>query len=162
MKTSRLGDYFDAYPSRVETCYLHSGSWIRSDFDIWIGDPEENKGWEWLKETRHFLVERISHGNVAPERAEEAWWEIYAAEGSDWFWWYGPDFTIDTDFLFDELFRLHLQNVYRILDIEPPAHLDVPISSQCGPRLHAATATPIARYLRQDGALLQLARRRPA
>ena len=27
------------------------------------------------------------------------------AEGSDWFWWYGPDFTIDTDFLFDELFR---------------------------------------------------------
>ena len=62
-----------------------------------------------------------------PKRAEDAWWEIYAAEGSDWFWWYGPDFTIDTDFLFDELFRLHLQNVYRILGVEPPAHLDVPI-----------------------------------
>jgi len=127
LKMCRLGDYFDAHPSRVETCYLHSGSWIRSDFDIWIGDAEENKAWEWLKETRHFLVERIAQGNIAPERAEEAWWEIYAAEGSDWFWWYGPDFTIDTDFLFDELFRLHLQNVYRILDIEPPAHLDVPI-----------------------------------
>ena len=127
LKLQRLGDYFDAYPARVETCYLHSGSWIRSDFDIWIGDPEENKGWEWLKETRHFLVERIAQGNIPPERAQEAWWEIYAAEGSDWFWWYGPDFTIDTDFLFDELFRLHLQNVYRILDIEPPAHLEVPI-----------------------------------
>jgi alpha-amylase/alpha-mannosidase (GH57 family) len=135
LKTSRLGDYFDANPAPVETCYLHSGSWIRSDFDIWIGDPEENKAWEWLKETRHFLVERIAQGNIAPERAEEAWWEIYAAEGSDWFWWYGPDFTIDTDFLFDELFRLHLQNVYRILDIEPPAHLEVPIclpSSELG------------------------------
>ena len=127
LKMCRIGDYFDANPSRVETCYLHSGSWIRSDFDIWIGDPEENKAWEWLKETRHFLVDRISQGTVAPERAAEAWWEIYAAEGSDWFWWYGPDFTIDTDFLFDELFRLHLQNVYRILNIEPPAHLDVPI-----------------------------------
>jgi alpha-amylase/alpha-mannosidase (GH57 family) len=126
-ETSRLGDYFDANPSQVETCYLHSGSWIRSDFDIWIGDPEENKAWEWLKETRHFLVERIAQGNLSPDRAEKAWWEIYAAEGSDWFWWYGPDFTIDTDFLFDELFRLHLQNVYRILDIEPPAHLEVPI-----------------------------------
>ena len=55
------------------------------------------------------------------------WWEIYAAEGSDWFWWYGPDFTIDTDLLFDELFRTHLQNVYRLLDVEPPAHLEVPI-----------------------------------
>ncbi|HEX4138771.1 MAG TPA: glycoside hydrolase family 57 protein [Candidatus Methylacidiphilales bacterium] len=127
LRMMRIGDYFDQYPARVETCYLHSGSWIRSDFDIWIGDPEENKGWEWLKETRHFLTERIAQGNVAPERAEAAWWEIYAAEGSDWFWWYGPDFTIDTDFLFDELFRLHLQNVYRILDVEPPAHLDVPI-----------------------------------
>ena len=127
LKTRRLGDYFDEHPSQVETSTLHSGSWIRSDFDIWIGDPEENKGWEWLKETRHFLVERLAHHEVAPERVEAAWWEIYAAEGSDWFWWYGPDFTIDTDFLFDELFRLHLQNVYRILGVEPPAHLDVPI-----------------------------------
>jgi alpha-amylase/alpha-mannosidase (GH57 family) len=127
LQTRRIGDYFDEHPARVETCQLHSGSWIRSDFDIWIGDPEENKGWEWLKETRHFLVERLAQGNVPLDRAAAAWWEIYAAEGSDWFWWYGPDFTIDTDFLFDDLFRHHLQNVYRILDIEPPAHLDVPI-----------------------------------
>jgi len=135
LETCRIGDYFDAHPAQVEVSHLHSGSWIRSDFDIWIGDPEENKGWEWLKETRAFLVQRIAEGNVTPEAAEKAWWEIYAAEGSDWFWWYGPDFTIDTDFLFDELFRLHLQNVYRILGIEPPAHLDVPIclpSSQLG------------------------------
>ncbi len=127
LEMKRLGDYFDAHPAQVETSHLHSGSWIRSDFDIWIGDPEENKGWEWLKETRHFLVERLAHHDISPERAQEAWWEIYAAEGSDWFWWYGPDFTIDTDFLFDELFRLHLQNVYRILGVEPPAHLDVAI-----------------------------------
>ncbi len=131
----RIGDYFDAHPAEVEVSHLHSGSWIRSDFDIWIGDPEENKGWEWLKETRSFLVQHLANTEVSAEVAEKAWWEIYAAEGSDWFWWYGPDFTIDTDFLFDELFRLHLQNVYRILGIEPPAHLDVPIclpSSQLG------------------------------
>jgi alpha-amylase/alpha-mannosidase (GH57 family) len=127
LRLRRIGDYFDEFPAQVETNSLHSGSWIRSDFDIWIGDPEENKGWEWLKETRHFLVERLATGQVPAERAMEAWWEIYAAEGSDWFWWYGPDFTIDTDFLFDELFRCHLQNVYRILGIDPPAHLDVPI-----------------------------------
>ena len=135
LEPSRLGDYFDAHPAEAEITYLHSGSWIRSDFDIWIGDPEENKAWEWLKETRHFLAERLAQGQVSPDLAAQAWWEIYAAEGSDWFWWYGPDFTIDTDFLFDELFRLHLQNVYRILGVEPPAHLDVPIclpSSELG------------------------------
>ena len=27
--------------------------------------------------------------------------EIYAAEGSDWFWWYGPDFSTENDALFD-------------------------------------------------------------
>ena len=127
LETRRLGDYFDSYPARAETSTLHSGSWIRSDFDIWIGDPEENKAWEWLKETRGFLTDRLAHHQVPEDQAKRAWWEIYAAEGSDWFWWYGPDFTIDTDLLFDELFRLHLQNVYRILGVEPPAHLDLPI-----------------------------------
>jgi alpha-amylase/alpha-mannosidase (GH57 family) len=127
LETRRLCDYFDAHPAQAETSHLHSGSWIRSDFDVWIGDPEENKAWEWLKETRHFLTERLALAAVPEEQAKAAWWEIYAAEGSDWFWWYGPDFTIDTDYLFDELFRLHLQNVYRILGIEPPAHLDVAI-----------------------------------
>jgi alpha-amylase/alpha-mannosidase (GH57 family) len=127
LETRRIGDYFDAHPAQAELSTLHSGSWIRSDFDIWIGDPEENKAWEWLKETRHFLVTWLSEHEVPEETAGAAWWEIYAAEGSDWFWWYGPDFTIDTDHLFDELFRIHLQNVYRILGIEPPAHLDVAI-----------------------------------
>ena len=127
LELKRMGDYFDAYPAQAEIHNLHSGSWIRSDYDIWIGDPEENKAWEWLKETRQFLVDYLSRNQVPVEKAQAAWWEIYAAEGSDWFWWYGPDFTIDTDFLFDELFRLHLQNVYRILGVEPPAHLDVAI-----------------------------------
>jgi alpha-amylase/alpha-mannosidase (GH57 family) len=127
LRLRRMGDYFDEFPAQAETTSLHSGSWIRSDYDIWIGDPEENKAWEWLKETRNFLVERQNHGSVPQDRLQAAWWEIYAAEGSDWFWWYGPDFTIDTDLLFDELFRTHLQNVYRLLAVEPPAHLEVPI-----------------------------------
>ena len=127
LRLRRMGDYFDEFPAQAETSHLHSGSWIRSDFDIWIGDPEENKAWEWLKETRQFLVERAAQGGIPSERIEKAWWEIYAAEGSDWFWWYGPDFTIDTDLLFDELFRIHLQNVYRLLNVDPPAHLEVPI-----------------------------------
>ena len=140
LRLRRMGDYFDEFPAQAEISYLHSGSWIRSDYDIWIGDPEENKAWEWLKETRHFLVERQKQGGIAPETLEKAWWEIYAAEGSDWFWWYGPDFTIDTDLLFDELFRTHLQNVYRLLGFEPPAHLEVPI---CLPSAALAYSKPL-------------------
>jgi alpha-amylase/alpha-mannosidase (GH57 family) len=141
LRLRRMGDYFDEFPAQAETSYLHSGSWIRSDFDIWIGDPEENKAWEWLKDTRHFLVERQNAGGVAPDVLEKAWWEIYAAEGSDWFWWYGPDFVIDTDLLFDELFRVHLQNVYRLLGVEPPAHLEVPI---CLPSSELTYSKPLS------------------
>lgn len=127
LRTRRLGDYFDEVHSAPHIGKLHSGSWINSDFDIWIGDPEENQAWEWIGKTRHFLVSQIEKKKIAKDVAEKAWKEIYAAEGSDWFWWYGPDFQNDSDFLFDELFRTHLQNVYRLLGCEPPKYLDIPI-----------------------------------
>ena len=68
---------------------------------------------------------------VAPslpsDRARAAWQELYAAEGSDWFWWYGDDF--DTDFKpeFDRLFRTHLRNVWTHMGIPPPDQLNHPI-----------------------------------
>jgi alpha-amylase/alpha-mannosidase (GH57 family) len=127
LRTRRLADYFVEYPAIAPINNLHTGSWINSDFDVWIGDSEENKAWDWLGRTRRFLVETLAKETVDPTTAKAAWWEIYAAEGSDWFWWYGPDFDTDSDFLFDELFRTHLQNVYRLLGHKPPAYLDVPI-----------------------------------
>ncbi|MCS7063294.1 MAG: glycoside hydrolase family 57 protein [Methylacidiphilales bacterium] len=127
LRFQKMGDYFSAYPPRVTARRLHSGSWIGSDFDIWIGDEEENKAWDWLTHTREFLVESLHTRNLLPERVELAWWSIYAAEGSDWFWWYGPDFTTDSDVLFDDLFRTHLKNVYLALGVEPPGYLDIPI-----------------------------------
>jgi hypothetical protein len=45
------------------------------------------------------------------------------AEGSDWFWWYGDDHSSDHDREFDELFRRHVQNVYRALELPIPDEL---------------------------------------
>jgi len=130
LQTMLLGDYFDQHPPAVQLNTLHTGSWIGGDFDIWIGDPEENRGWEAIGKTRKFLVETLPTKNLSKEVTAQAWMEILAAEGSDWFWWYGPDFQTDCDFLFDELFRTHLQNVYRLLETEPPQYLDVPIRTR--------------------------------
>jgi hypothetical protein len=66
---------------------------------------------------------------------ERAWEELYIAEGSDWFWWFGDDHSSAQDALFDYLFRKHLQNVYRLLGDEPPADLARPIS-RYGQRVH--------------------------
>jgi alpha-amylase/alpha-mannosidase (GH57 family) len=127
LRTVLLGQAADAAEHPPEVHRLHSGSWIGGNFDIWIGDPEENLAWERIGQTREFLTHHLSQHTVDPAVAAAAWMEIYAAEGSDWFWWYGPDFQTDTDMLFDELFRLHLQNVYRILGVPAPHYLEVPI-----------------------------------
>jgi hypothetical protein len=47
------------------------------------------------------------------------------AEGSDWFWWYGDDHSSDHDLDFDELFRRHVRNVYRALELPVPEELFV-------------------------------------
>ena len=44
-------------PPTTRLTHFHSGSWINSDFKIWIGHPEDNRGWEMLRETRARLVE---------------------------------------------------------------------------------------------------------
>jgi hypothetical protein len=52
---------------------------------------------------------------------------LYAAEGSDWFWWYGDDHFSSHSDRFDLLFRRHLMNVYRLLHLEVPQELYQPI-----------------------------------
>jgi len=104
---------------------LYPGCWFSPDFSNWIGEAEENKGWSYLLQTRKDL-EKSGLKPPAPESppppantpewyAYQAWEEMYAAEGSDWFWWYGQDETSagGADILFDRNFILHLENVYR-------------------------------------------------
>ena len=119
-----IEDYFRHHPPRKQLSTLHTGSWIGSNFDIWIGDPEENTAWDLLGDAREFLQQRIDGGTLTPEQHAAALREIYAAEGSDWFWWYGPDFSTENDALFDDLFRQHLKNVYTICGAVAPAALD--------------------------------------
>lgn len=114
VRTTTFHDYFTAHPPSAILSTLHTGSWIHGDFDIWIGDPEENRGWELLGQTRNFMQAKADRREITSEQYKKALQEIYAAEGSDWFWWYGGDFVTDNDLIFDELFRTHLQNVYRI------------------------------------------------
>jgi alpha-amylase/alpha-mannosidase (GH57 family) len=103
---------------------LHSGSWIDADFHIWIGHPEKNRAWELLERTRRALVET---GAVAGGEGG-AWESLYAAEGSDWFWWYGDDHHTADKAIFDRLFREHLQAVYERTGRAAPAWLQVPIA----------------------------------
>ncbi len=126
-----VSEYLEDHPPKQTLPRLFSGSWINSDFGVWIGHEEDRTAWEALGEAREFLVEQTQ--DAAPsEAAEQAWDELYAAEGSDWFWWYGDDRSSGKDSEFDRLFRRHLQNIYRLLGEKPPDSLEEPIARSAG------------------------------
>jgi alpha-amylase/alpha-mannosidase (GH57 family) len=99
---------------------IFPGSWINSDFYIWIGHPDDQRGWSQLADARRALDAATG---VAPEAMARAWEEMFIAEGSDWFWWYGDDHSSDQDLVFDELFRRHVRNIYRAIGVPVPEEL---------------------------------------
>lgn len=133
--------YLESNPSCPCLEHITTGSWINSDFDIWIGDPEENAAWNLLGQTRAALLAAQARLD-APTRTA-AWRSLYAAEGSDWFWWFGPDFSTDTQGLFDELFRSHLMRVYTLIGQAPPLALTQPIRRTARPAAYSEPSSRI-------------------
>jgi alpha-amylase/alpha-mannosidase (GH57 family) len=103
--------------------WLWPGSWINANYDTWIGDVEENKAWEYLLIARRDLEQsglpqpdpkkKTPHIETKAWYAYRAWESMYAAEGSDWFWWYGTDQNAPSgDKPFDRAYITHLRNIY--------------------------------------------------
>jgi alpha-amylase/alpha-mannosidase (GH57 family) len=137
------GSYLEAHPPGDGLPHLFPGSWINHNFAIWVGHQEDNTAWDALHRAREHLIARcretgaernsatgeiLAPADEVADRVRKAWQEIYIAEGSDWFWWYGDDHSSAQDALFDLLFRKHLENVYRLLGDSPPPDLARPIS----------------------------------
>jgi alpha-amylase/alpha-mannosidase (GH57 family) len=137
IKPVRLGDYLQQHPATDRLGHLFPASWIQHNFGIWIGHPECNRAWDLLFATRRHLARTTGAKSKPAEKIKRAWEELYIAEGSDWFWWFGDSHHSAQDTLFDRLFRKHLQNVYAVLDDQPPADLARPISQGYGHRLHS-------------------------
>ena len=104
--------------------HIFPGSWISANFDVWIGDEEDNKAWDFLLDARETYDKAV---DSAPDRRKLALEELLIAEGSDWCWWYGPHHDSANREEFDELFRAHIANVYRALGKMPPQELSRPI-----------------------------------
>lgn len=122
--------------------HIHPGSWINANYGIWIGHPEENRAWDLLAKTREAAIRGnsrvaalLANGVGDLEREEDQvaariCRALFAAEGSDWFWWYGDDHFSPHSDRFDLLFRRHLLCVYRLLGGEVPAELYEPIKKK--------------------------------
>jgi alpha-amylase/alpha-mannosidase (GH57 family) len=120
-RAATVAEAIQAVPAVTTLSHLHSGSWINQNFRIWIGHPEDNQAWTLLRRARQFLISRT--GDAEPDVLHEAWDALYAAEGSDWFWWYGDEFSSMLSPEFDRIFRLHLARVYETLGQPVPEAL---------------------------------------
>ena len=105
--------------------YLAPGSWASANFSIWIGHPEDHQAWSWIIRARQALMARKGH--VDSEKWDLAYEELLVAEGSDWMWWFGNDFSSDSDAIFDSLFRQHIGNVFHLIGLPRPEGLAEPI-----------------------------------
>jgi alpha-amylase/alpha-mannosidase (GH57 family) len=122
IETVRMSDFIKQFPPKSELKTIYSGSWINHNFAIWAGDQEDYKGWEYLSKAR----EAACNHNVSDKAMEN----IYIAEGSDWFWWFGPEHSSPMDSVFDALFRKNLMNVYQQSGLAVPEYLYTPIKQK--------------------------------
>jgi alpha-amylase/alpha-mannosidase (GH57 family) len=138
-----FSEVLELVPERRSLSHVHPGSWINANYGIWIGHPDENLGWDYLARARAAAVQHSpavaallsgaggpSGGAGGDETARQVCKALYAAEGSDWFWWFGDDHFSPHSASFDLLFRRHLMNVYRLLGLTVPRELYEAIKKQ--------------------------------
>ena len=120
--------------------HVFPGSWINANFDVWIGAEEDNQAWSQLLRARETYQSAL---NVPEARRRLAYEELLIAEGSDWCWWYGPEHDSGNRVEFDQLYRSHLANVYRFLNLSPPEELSRPILRVAESAMHVDPTGPI-------------------
>jgi alpha-amylase/alpha-mannosidase (GH57 family) len=123
--------------------HLWAGSWINANFATWIGEPDENRAWDALRDARRAVQQfGVAHGLKHPAY-QKALKTLYIAEGSDWFWWYGQDQDSGRDETFDLAYRQLLQSAYQAIAQTPPTSLKQSLTHQSpGPRKPKGTLHP--------------------
>jgi len=122
--------------------YIFPGSWINANFDVWLGAEEDNHAWAQLLRARETFD---ASAQSAPQQQRDlAFEELLIAEGSDWNWWYGPEHDSANRPEFDQLYRSHLANVYRFLNLTPPEDLSRPILRIAVEAMEIPPSSPIS------------------
>jgi alpha-amylase/alpha-mannosidase (GH57 family) len=128
LETVLISDYLENAKENKVLSKIASGSWINRNFKLWIDEPVKDIAWSYLRLVRedfsNFAKREPQNPNIEAARRE-----LFICEGSDWFWWYGEPNDSGRDNIFDFLYRTHLKNVYKYLELDPPKYLDEPLSN---------------------------------
>ena len=137
LELTTFGDFLDNHamePAREDK--LVAGSWVYGTFSTWIGDADKNRGWDLLVEAKRCFDTQVSSGNLSELEIAAAEKQLAICEGSDWFWWFGDYNPSATVGQFDQLYRMHLANLYQMINVEAPPYLADIISRGGGQPSH--------------------------
>ena len=115
IETVTIGDYVAEHKTGGNIKDLAPGSWIDREFSKWRGSPEKDKAWKYLEKAREDI---FAFGDPPIEAMEE----LYIAESSDWFWWYDDPET-EYNVVFDDIFRMHIANIYKLIGAKVPGYV---------------------------------------
>ncbi len=128
IQTITVSEYLSRHPPQEKIGHLFTASWIDHNLKTWIGEPAQNRAWEYLSRTREALLSwQRDYAPADIETMGRAWQKIYAAEGSDWFWWYCSRNESPEEAILDKTFRGHLANVFTLMGVPIPDWLKEPI-----------------------------------
>lgn len=133
VSSTTISEFLEIEPAKKVMTNIFPGSWINHNFEIWIGQEQDNLSWGYLDRVRKDLVKftrefRKDLLKSDGSKLSQAWRELYTAEGSDWNWWYGGKARAGGDNPFDRLYRTHLKNIYKLLKKPVPDFLKISIA----------------------------------
>ncbi len=125
LRTVTVNQYLEENPPEKKLNYLFTGSWVHHNLARWIGTTNKNCMWKYLRKTRKDFQARVDEG-ADPEKIKKARESLFMAEGSDFAWWVdSTSYYLAAPF--EALYRKHLANVYKALEMDVPDYLNKPI-----------------------------------
>ncbi len=109
--------------------YILPGSWVNGNLRMWVGEEQKNKAWSMLNDAKNILMRCIKEEKINKNDLEKALKDLMAAEGSDWFWWLGPESPLFSQSSMEKIFRDFLKDIYIKTDTKVPDLLYESLSS---------------------------------
>ncbi len=129
IRTTTYADILAKTPPASQLPRLTAGSWVYGTMSTWIGDAQKNRAWDLLCTAKQSYDRVLAGGRLSAEKSALATRQLAICESSDWFWWFGDYNPSQAVMGFDQLFRRNLARLYRLLQLDAPAQLDLPISA---------------------------------
>jgi hypothetical protein len=117
-------------------------TWSTGDWSPWIGTPQKNSAWNWLKKTRDALESYKNSGQASVRRLDMTFEEMYNAENANYFSGLSENPTTQATMEEREReFKATLSSVYRLMGQTPPDDLFAEVASANAPGVSASSTT---------------------